>query len=453
MKYTKQTPLFFFFSLLINLNLFQSCSKQENFEAVKDAVNNEVFANAANGKPNIVVILADDVGYDVATVNGGQSYSTPNIDKLAKRGLRFTQCYSSPLCSPSRVAFITGKYNFRNYAEWGVLAPTEKTFATLLRDAGYATFVAGKWGYDGGDTSIRSLGFQKYSLFNAIQDDKAGSRYKNPTIYQNGAYLPSTETQDKYGDDIFTDNILTFIKQNRKKNFFVYYPITLCHAPYSPTPDDAAFATWDPLSKGNDTAYFPSMVKYMDKKIGQIVDSLKTWNLFNNTIIMYVGDNGTPHHIFYSVNDTIIEGQKSETTTLGTRVPLIVSWPAKITPRQVNNNMVDFTDFLPTLADAAGVKVPKRYGTIDGQSFYNQLINVAYTPREWVFNHYKPGTEGGNIFKRWIHDTTYKLYDMTGAFYNMSNDPYEKSPIPEASRNTYEKELAVKFQQIMDGLQ
>jgi len=453
MKYTSTQSRLYATLWSFILIFLQSCNKAGDLQPLKNAetVNADVSA-AALTKPNIIIILGDDVGYYVPAVNGGQSYETPNIDRMAARGMRFTQCYSSPLCSPSRVAFITGKYNFRNYAEWGVLDPAEKTFATLLRDAGYATFVAGKWGYDGGDTSIRSLGFQKYSVYNPIQADVAGSRYKDPNIYQDGAYLPSAVTQGKYGDDIFTDNVLSFVKQYRKKNFFVYFPVTLCHSPYSPTPDDPEFAAWNAKTSPQDTAFFPSMVKYMDKKIGQLVDSLKAWNLYNNTILMFAGDNGIPHNIYYSVNDTIYEGQKGESTTAGTHVPLIVTWPGKIAPSQVNNNLVDFTDFLPTVAEAAGVPVPARYGTIDGHSFYNQLVGLTYTPRDWVFCHYQPGTEGGSAYKRWIHDTTYKLYDSTGAFYNIVKDPKEKSPIKEGRRTAYEKQRVAEFQGIMDGL-
>ena len=116
-------------------------------------------------KPNIILILGDDVGYELFTCNGGQSYSTPAIDNLAQQGMRFTQCHACPNCSPTRIELLTGKYGFRNYITWGYLDPSQKTIANMLRDGGYKTCVAGKWQLDGGDQSIRALGFDKYSVF------------------------------------------------------------------------------------------------------------------------------------------------------------------------------------------------------------------------------------------------------------------------------------------------
>ncbi|QEC69859.1 sulfatase-like hydrolase/transferase [Panacibacter ginsenosidivorans] len=455
MKYPKlihalsANSFLFLFLLFITAS---SCHKADELKPLQSIASDGEDASGAVTKPNIIVILGDDIGYFVPTADGGQTYSTPNIDKMAAKGMRFTQCYSSPLCAPSRFAIMTGKYNFRNYVDWGVMNPNEKTFGTLLRDAGYATYVAGKWELDGADSSIRSLGFPRYSVYNPSKTDPQGSRYKDPTIYTAGNYLPAALTQGKYGDDIFTDSVLNFVKQNRRKNFFVYFPITLCHYPYSPTPDDPEFASWNAKTSTPDTAFFPSMAKYMDKKVGQIMDSLAAWNLSKKTIVMFIGDNGTPHYIYYYVNGVRYEGQKGESTTAGTHVPLIVAWPGKIAPRQVNPNLVDFTDFLPTLADAAGITIPSTYGTIDGHSFYNQLVGLPTTPRDWIFCHYAPGTEGGNAYKRWTQDTTYKLYDSTGAFYNIITDPDEKSPIKPANRTAYQKQLVTKFQSIMDGL-
>jgi arylsulfatase A len=349
--------------------------------------------------------------------------------------------------------FVTGKYNFRNYKEWGVLNPSERTFGNLLKGAGYATYVAGKWQLDGGDASIRGFGFGNYSLWNPLKDEAPGSHYKNPKIYEHGSFLPKEATVGKYGDDIFTDSVLSFIQKNKSRNFFVWFPITLCHFPYCPTPNDSAFKKWDPKGNPSDTKYFPSMIKYMDKKIGQIIDSLKAWKLYNNTILMFVGDNGTPHHIFYYYNGVLTEGGKSNSTEAGTHVTMIVTWPNKITSARVNRNLVDFTDFLPTFADAAGISIPSDYGIIDGHSFYGQLAGVPNTPRDWIFCHYQPNTNNGNDkLKRWTQDTTYKLYDSTGNFYNIISDPLEKDPIKRSQMTPHEKQIAKTFQSIMDTL-
>jgi arylsulfatase A-like enzyme len=440
--------------MCITILFYSSCRKAgelkplENSEAVKGMD----LSSIRNGRPNIILILGDDIGYGVPTCNGGESYKTPNIDRMAAEGMRFTNCYSAPLCSPSRFMFVTGKYNFRNYTFWGAMDPNEKTFANIMQDAGYATYVAGKWQFDGGDVSIKNQGYDDYAVWNPFKQEN-GSKYKNPKIYEKGAYLPDSETLNGYGDDIFTDSILSFVKSNKDNNFFVYYPITLCHYPYVPTPDDPQFENWNNRTDQPDTAYFPSMVKYMDKKIGQIMDSLKAWRLIKNTIVMFVGDNGTPHDIWFSQDGVYQEGGKSNSNASGTHVPLIVCWPKGIVPGQVNNNLVDFTDFVPTVADAAGTTIPGSFGTVDGVSFFNQLRGVSTEPRSWVFCHYAPNTNSGNtIVKRWINDTNYKLYDSTGKFYNILLDPEEISPIKKSAMTTDEKNKKSEFQQIMNTL-
>ena len=433
----------------------QSCKKVSEKALSNNALSstNIAEASAANGKPNIILILADDIGYGIPTVNGGETYQTPNIDRLASAGMRFTQVYGSPLCSPSRTMFMTGKYNFRNYQDWGVLDLNEQMMSNVLQDAGYKTYVAGKWAFDGGDISVKAHGFDDYSIWSPFVGDN-GSHYKTPRIYENGANLPNSVVNNKYGDDIFTDRVLSFIKQNRNENFFVYFPITLCHSPYSPTPDDPQYASWNPKAP-SDTTYFPSMVKYMDKKIGMITGSLRAWRLFNNTILMFAGDNGTPHGIWFTQDGVYQEGSKSSTNTYGTHVPLIVTWPAGgVSGGQVNNNLVDFTDFTATVLEAAGTNAPADYGTIDGVSFLNQLKGLPNTPRDWVFCHYKPDTDGqnGNVVRRWINNTQYKLYDSTGRFYNIVLDPEEKKPIKKNKMTAEEKALQAEFQSIMNTL-
>src|SRR5581483_9064730 len=189
--------------------------------------------------------LGDDIGHDIPRSFGGTSYETPNLDMMAQTGMKFTSTYSSPLCSPSRVCVMTGKYNFRNYSEWGILDPTARTFGNIMKNAGYATYVAGKWQLDGGDSAAHVFGFDGYSLWNPIKDLPAGEHYKDPSVYEFAQFLPDNYTQGKYGDDIFTDRILSFIEQNKANRFFAYFPITLCHSPFSPTPEDPEFSTWD----------------------------------------------------------------------------------------------------------------------------------------------------------------------------------------------------------------
>lgn len=425
------------------ITILFSCNKITTETSVS-AHQQSQFTNLS--RPNIIFILGDDIGFEIPTVDGGQSYQTPNIDAMAYNGMRFTQCFTAPLCSPSRFMLMSGKYNYRNYTAWGRMNPNEKTIATLLHDAGYATYVAGKWQFDGGDASIHSLGFDGYNVWNPYEDSLLGSHYKNPVIYEHGEYVPGSLTRNKYGDDIFTDSALQFIKANSDRNFFVYFPITLCHDPFSPTPDDPQFRFWDPKRSASDTTYFPSMVQYMDKKIGQVYDSLKAWNLYDNTIVIFAGDNGTPGPIISKYNGHLQIGGKAQSTIFGIRVPMMITWPGHIAANTVNNNIIDFVDFLPTFADAAGTSVSTDYGTIDGVSFYNQLIGVQATPRAWSYCYYHPlSKEGGNTnLKIWAQNGVYKLYDSLNTFYNVVKDPYELSPLTT---------LTPKQQKIKDQLQ
>jgi arylsulfatase A len=140
-----------------------------------------IHAAAQIKKPNIIFILGDDVGYKSLSCDGGNLYSTPNIDKLAKKGMRFTGCHATPLCSPSRFLLLTGKYNFRNYYQWGVMDAGEKTIGNMMRDAGYKTGFFGKEQLTGDGTALNAWGFDAYCVHRIVNGDKAGSPYKNPT--------------------------------------------------------------------------------------------------------------------------------------------------------------------------------------------------------------------------------------------------------------------------------
>lgn len=407
----------YFFLLIIIFYQF-SCTKVTEQKSVVNDLDNE---DLTSRKPNILIIMGDDIGYEIPTCNGGQSYQTPNIDLIAKSGKRFTQCHTNPLCSPSRFMLFTGKYNFRNYFLWGRMDRSNKTIANMLADKGYATCYAGKWQLDGGDTSIRGFGWQKYSVWLPFYVDKEnlyGTRYKGAAIYQDGGFLPSSITANQYSEDEFTDYVIHFMDSVKKlkKPFFITYSMVLAHTPFSPTPDDPAYSSWDFSGNKTNPVYFPSMVKYMDKKIGQIMQHMKDNGLLTNTIVMFTGDNGTPDSIQSQFNGFTVSGSKSETNEIGTNVPLITLWPGKVPANKVSNTVISFTDMLPTLADIASIAKPTSYGTLDGTSFYPALVsNSKDTMVEktlyssYSLNRYETAPESQWI--RWTQDTSYKLYD------------------------------------------
>ena len=414
--------------------------------------------NPGGKKPNIVLILADDIGYEIPNYTGGQSYSTPSIDALAASGIQFSHCNVCPNCSPTRVELLTGKYGFRNYSGWGSLDPAQKTIANMLHDAGYKTCVAGKWQLGGGDASIHGFGFDQYRVFEPFdvpdENEINMHRYKNPSLYENGDYLPESYTNGKYADDLFTDYIFDFIDSILSSPFFVYFSLSLCHKPFSPTPDDAEFAAWDPLSSKSDATFYPSMVKYMDKKVKQVVDKINTAGLSNNTVIIFLGDNGTPQELTSLYKGENIEGCKNTSTTYGTNVPLIVSCPGTVPAQQLSGGLIDATDFLPTLAEAAGIKKPANYGTLDGISFYPLWFGEKKRLRDWIYCYWQPENETNTSFRVWTQDENYKLYDSTNnhSFFDINTDPLELDRIPGSELTDAEKARKKTFDSVLKAM-
>jgi arylsulfatase A len=412
---------------------------------------------AAGEKPNIIFILGDDIGYEIPTVNGGQSYATPNIDRMAQIGMRFTKFHASPLCTPSRVMLLTGKYNFRNYGVWGVLDTTSQTIADMLKDAGYKTCAVGKWQLDGGDASLRAAGFDDYMIWSPFTSKDGervrgkGSRYKDPVIYQNATFLPKTSTQGKFGDDIFTNHIKDFIDANKSTPFFIYDAICLSHEPFSPPPNNADYAAWNPKTSTPDAKYFPSMVNYMDTKIGEILDKVTQAGIADKTLVIFVGDNGTDESITSMFQGSSFKGGKSRTTEAGTHVPMLMWWQGKIMPGTQNDFLLDFTDLMPTFADVAGIPLPNNYGPLDGTSFYSAINGSTVPTRQWIYCYYDANQQGKPDKPPigWVQDTAYKLYDSTGLFYHYSNDLQEKSPLSNGMLTQKEKNIKTNMQAIL----
>ena len=199
---------------------------------------NESTCKSEDSRPNVVLIMCDDLGFEGISIYGSESYETPNLDTLAKQGMYFSHAYSTPICTPSRVQIMTGKYNFRNYVKFGFLDPSQKTFANYLLDAGYQTGICGKWQLGGDLDRVRGFGFESHCLWHL---DGRDSRYWNPRISRNGKLL--TDLEDSFGPDVMTDFACEFIEHERKQPFLLYYPMTLPHWPFVPTPDSKAGGT------------------------------------------------------------------------------------------------------------------------------------------------------------------------------------------------------------------
>ncbi len=374
------------------------------------------------GRPNVVLIMADDFGYECVGANGGTSYKTPHLDKLSAGGVRFEHCHAQPLCTPTRVQLMTGQYNVRNYTRFGHLDPGQKTFANLFKDAGYATAIAGKWQL-GQDVHLpKHFGFDWYVLW---QHTRRPPRYANPGLEIMG--MPIDSKNGDYGPDVVNRFALDFIDRHKDRPFFLYYPMILTHHPFQPTPDSP---NWDPKAMGEqvnqDPKHFTDMVTYMDKLIGRLVATLEKHGLREKTLILFTGDNGTNVNITSQMGDRTVRGGKGSTRHTGMHVPLIASWPGVVPSGRVSRDLVDSTDFLPTICAAAGIPLPGDR-TFDGRSFLPQLRGEKGTPREWIYCWY--ARNGGAAADReFAMNHHFKLY-RDGAFYDLAADADEGRPL------------------------
>jgi len=413
-----------------------------------------ISESATPSRPNFVLIMADDMGYECLSCNGSRSYKTPNLDAIAAEGIRFDHCYSMPLCTPSRVQIMTGQYNFRNYEAFGYLNPDQRTFGHVMQDAGYATAIAGKWQLNGlsynlprSKDSTRPIdaGFDEYCLWQLTQPRSAAERYWEPLIEQNGELIQD-EIKDKYGPDIFCDYICDFIERKKDEPFFAYYPMVLTHDPFLPTPDSVDREEKDKHKN------FADMVAYADKLVGRIEDKLEALGLLENTILIFTGDNGTNKAITSLTAEREVKGGKGTTPDAGTHVPMVASWKGHSLAGQISLDLIDFTDILPTIADVAKIDLGDDI-PVDGRSFLPQLRGEKGNPRDWVFCHYDP--LWGNLSEnktRFARDERFKLYH-DGRFYDVPADVLEENDIDPTQNGEIELKAAEreKLQAVLDS--
>jgi arylsulfatase A len=368
-------------------------------------------------RPNLVLVLADDMGYECVGANGGASYRTPELDRLAAEGLRFTRCYSQPLCTPTRVQLLTGLYNQRNYVRFGELKPGALTFAQILRRAGYRTCVAGKWQLAGGAEAPARFGFDEHLLW---QLTVRRSRHANPVLEKDGKVLEFRGGE--YGEDLIADFVCDFITRHRERPFLVFYSMLLPHAPFEPTP---ASADWDPRasegSKPSDPRRFADMVAYLDRSLGRVLRRIDELGLGERTLILFTADNGTGRPLRSRLGEREIAGGKGEMTEAGTHVPLLARWSGRIARGGVCGDLIDSTDFLPTLLEAAGV-APRDDERFDGRSFVPQLLGRPGAARPWTYSWY--ARDGGEVGREAARNARWKLY-ADGALFDLAADPAE----------------------------
>ena len=424
-----------FFAILFSLLIFRLATAQNE------------------SSPNIILIMADDLGYETIAANGGKSYQTPHIDQMAAEGMRFNHCYAQPLCTPTRIQLMTGIYNVRNYVRFGYLDTMETTFGHLFQEAGYATGVVGKWQLGKDPESPHKAGFDEYCLWQVTEGRVDGkgrdTRFSAPVLETNGD-IKKYGTVD-YGPDIVCDYGLDFIEKshNASKPFFLYYPMILTHCPFSPSPNSDSWS--EDLEavmtyKGN-PEYFGDMVSKMDELVGRIRRKVEQLGISENTLILFTGDNGTDVPVVSQLDDREVAGAKGASTDAGTRVPLVAAWPGKIKGGATSEILVDFTDFLPTICDAAAIDIPKTLD-LDGKSFLNELTGKPFHPRSWIYSWY---SRSGDSSKARVFARTekYKLYD-SGEFYRVDQDYLENTPIDYNDLDSDQQVTHEKLQSVLD---
>ncbi|MBA6413504.1 sulfatase-like hydrolase/transferase [Parahaliea sp. F7430] len=383
---------------------------------------NEAAPDSAAQRPNILLIMADDLGVETLGTYGGESYQTPALDDLAAQGMRFEQGHATPLCSPSRVMLLTGKDGWRNYSHFGYLDPAQPTFAQALAAVGYRTFAAGKWQLvsnkyqDLEGMTPAAAGFQDYALWQIAAREGETDRYWGPTI--TGPQGPVPHRESEYGPELFSAALAKFIRESAASGqpFLAYYPMVLPHRPFSGTPGQR---------DGDRQQRFSAMIEAMDSIVGQLREVLEESGVADNTLLLFVGDNGTDRKITSRRNGQELRGGKALTLQSSTHVPFIAWWPGTIAPGSSRDELVYLADILPTLLELGGAALP---ADIDGRSLLPLLRNEGSDEwRDSLFMHYDPRWSD-NEPARYVFDAQWKLYE-DGRFFNLQQDPLEQTPL------------------------
>ena len=349
------------------------------------------------GKPNIVFILADDAGIGDFSAYGCNYGVTPNIDRLAAEGLKFTRAYSgSAVCAPSRCVLMTGQHTGHtlrraNQSKDGLLSlpSAQPTVARLLHDAGYATGGFGKWGLGNpGTTGVPEN--EGFDVFFGYYDQVHAHDYYTDHLIRNSVEVPIQQsgehTWEDYSHTRIANETLRFIEQNKDRPFFCYAAWTPPHADYV-IPENPVFAQ---KSWSENVRNYAAMVALIDKDVGRVMQKLKDVGLDEKTLVIFASDNGANEQFIKPLGSTGgLRGYKRILYEGGIRAPFIARWPGKIQPGTTSDLLTTFVDFLPTAADMIGAPAP---AGMDGISILPTLLGKTQpVQHDWVyFEIYEP---------------------------------------------------------------
>ena len=409
------------------------------------------LASAAVDKPNIVFIMVDDLGPEWISSYGAEGIETPNIDKLAEGGLKFTNAYSMPQCTPTRATLLTGQYPFRHgwvnhwdVPRWGAgchFDPEHNiTFARQLKKVGYTTAIAGKWQINDfrvQPNALKDHGFDEWSVWTGYEahNPPSSKRYWDPYVFSSIA--ASKTYAGRFGPDVYNDFLLDFLERHRREPMLVYYPMAITHGPLVRTPHEP-FAT-DTMQKHK------AMVRYTDYLVGRLIKKLDDLGIRERTIVIFTTDNGTSGGINGSIDGRAVKGGKARLTENGPRQPFIVNGPGIVPAGKTTDALTDFTDLMPTFVELAGAELPAGV-TLDGKSIAPVILGKdSEGPREWMlamgFGPARLDDKGVRPVKdfndRVVRDKRYKIHVLDGKvakLYDLQVDPGEQNNLINSSK-------------------
>jgi len=325
----------------------------------------------AEDKPNVILFLADDLGYGDLRCHGNPHVQTPHLDAFAREGVELTRFYVSPICSPTRASLLTGRHSARTFTEVAYhMHPAEVTIAETLRGAGYRTGLFGKWHLgDGPEENAQAQGFEETLTF--PKGKLPAKSYFNPQLIHNGQH----RKYDGYCLDVFAQAAIDFIKQHRTEPFFVYLPANLIHDPLvAPGQYEREYKE---AGLGGDLAKIYGMIQSTDANFGRLRAALKELDLEDNTLLIFASDNGPAVHTAADAQRMAgLHGMKGTAYDGGIRTPCMMRWPARIQGVHKIDRPAAHLDILPTVLDACAIAAPKNV-TLDGRSLLPLLRDPA----------------------------------------------------------------------------
>ena len=465
----QNSHLFIGLSGIISLNIFSGCSGSKNEQK-------QIY------HPNIIFILADDMGYGDLGCYGQKLIKTPNLDLMAAKGIRFTQHYSgTSVSAPSRCCLMTGLHCGHAYVRGNKeadpygqlpLPDTIATVAELLKKAGYQTGMIGKWGLGVENTSgdpakhgfdffygyycqlLAHNSFPAFLYRNGVKENLSNEvvwTSKNDWTRGNGSVATKRVT---FSNDLFCNEAITFINNHQKNPFFLYLPFTIPHdndeAPEGHRNEVPSLGIYENENWTPDEKAYAAMITRLDSYVGTILSKLKELKLDSNTLVIFSSDNGAENKNVFNSNGGL-RGKKRDLFEGGLREPLIAYWPGKIKSSSVSDHISAFWDFMPTACELAGTEIPKN---TDGISYVNALLGKEQKKHKFLYWEIMDGVWGGKGPKQAIRmdnwkavipdagneSDTIQLFDLTTDLFETNNIAAQHPEILNDMKDIFSKE-------------